>query len=144
MLFAQVGVHTGYASHVLPAEVITSLGLGLAFVPMTATALVGVLPADAGVASALVNTTQQIGNSLGVALLNTLAATTTANYLADHGSSAAAQATSVVHGYATAFAIGAVFLGLSAVICLFLIRAGRDGVAADGGAETATAPAHMG
>ena len=130
VLFTQIGVHTGFWSHVVPAEVITSLGLGLAFVPLISTALVGVQPADAGVASALVNTTQQIGNSLGTALLNTIAATATASYVASHGLSTAAHAVGLVHGYTTAFTVGAVVLGVSAIVCLFLVRARREDVAA--------------
>jgi EmrB/QacA subfamily drug resistance transporter len=128
VLFAQVGVDTSFWSHVLPAEIVTSLALGIAFVPLTSTALIGVEPADAGVASALVNTTQQIGNSLGTALLNTIAATATAAFLAGHRSSAAARATGLVHGYATAFYVGAVFLGVGAVVSLFLIQARREDV----------------
>jgi EmrB/QacA subfamily drug resistance transporter len=137
VLFAQVGVHTGFWSHVVPAEVVTALGLGLAFVPLTSAALVGVAPADAGVASGLVNTAQQVGNSLGAALLNTIAATATASYLASHGLSTAARAIGQVHGYTTAFTVGAIFLGVSAVASLLLVRARRQDVAAD--AEEATA-----
>jgi EmrB/QacA subfamily drug resistance transporter len=138
VLFAQVGVHTGFWSLVVPAEVITSLGLGLAFVPLTSTALVGVQPADAGVASALVNATQQIGNSLGVALLNTIAATATASYLASHGSSTVARAVGLVHGYTTAFYIGAAFLALAAVASVLLVRARRQDVAPDAEEESLT------
>ena len=126
VLFTQIGVHTGFASHVLPAEIITSLGLGVAFVALTSTALVGVDPADAGVASALVNTTQQVGGSLGTALLNTIAATAAATYVANHGSSTVAQAIGMVHGYTTAFTVSAVFLGLSAAAALLLVRARRE------------------
>jgi EmrB/QacA subfamily drug resistance transporter len=126
VMFAQIGVHTGFLSHVLPAEVVTSLGLGLAFVPLTSTALTGVEPADAGVASALINTTQQVGNSLGTALLNTIAATATAGYVASHGASSIVKATGLVHGYTTAFFVGAGFLGLSAAVSLFLIKPRRD------------------
>jgi MFS family permease len=132
VLFAQVGVHTGFASHVLPAEVITSLGFGLAFVPLTSTALIGVEPADAGVASALINTTQQVGNSLGTALLNTIAATATAGYVAGRGSSTVAHAAGLVHGYTVAFIVGAGILGLGALVTLFLVRARREDVTADG------------
>jgi EmrB/QacA subfamily drug resistance transporter len=129
LLFAQVGVHTGFFSNVLPAEVVTSLGLGLAFVPLTSAALAGVQPSDAGVASALVNTTQQVGNSLGVALLNTIAATAAVSYVASHGTSTAARAAGLVHGYTTAFYIAAVFLALGAVVSLLLVRARRHDVA---------------
>jgi EmrB/QacA subfamily drug resistance transporter len=136
VMFAQLGVHTGFASHVLPAEVITSLGLGLAFVPLISTALVRVNPADAGVASALINTTQQIGNALGTALLNTIAATAATSYVASHGSSTVAHAAGLVHGYTVAFTIGAVFLGLGALVSLFMIKARREDVAIEGEAET--------
>ncbi len=81
----KIGVHTSFWSHVLPPEILMSVGLGLAFPPLSSIALSRVRDQDSGVASALVNTTQQIGGSLGTALLNTLAATATANYIAVHG-----------------------------------------------------------
>jgi hypothetical protein len=136
VLFAQVGVRTGFWSHVVPAEVVTSLGLGLAFVPLTSAALVGIKPADAGVASGLVNATQQVGNSLGAALLNTIAASATASFLSSHGSSAVARATGLVHGYISAFIVGAVFLGVGAVTSLLLVRARRQ----DGTTDAEAAP----
>lgn len=128
---AQPDQRPRFARHLLPAEIITSLALGLAFVPLTSAALGGVRPADAGLASALVNTTQQIGNSLGVALINTIAATATAGYLASHGSSTASRAAGLVHGYATAFVIGAIFLGVSAIVSLVLVRTRRQDIAAN-------------
>ena len=73
------------SSIVLPAELIVSLGMGLAFVSLSSTALIGVHPEDAGVASALVNSTQQTGGSMGAALINTIATTATASYLVVHG-----------------------------------------------------------
>jgi hypothetical protein len=69
-----------------------SLGVGFAFVALSSTALSGISARDAGVASALVNTTQQVGGSLGTALLNTIAASVTASYIAAHGAGAAAPA----------------------------------------------------
>ena len=66
--FTQLTATSSFVEHALGAEILTSLGMGLAFVPMSSTALVGVDPSDAGVASALVNTTQQVGSSLGTAL----------------------------------------------------------------------------
>jgi hypothetical protein len=110
---------------VLPAEVIVSLGMGLSFVVLSSTALLGVHPEDAGVASAMVNATQQTGGSLGAALINTIAATATASYLATHGSSLQAQTAGAVHGYTTAFTFSAIVL-LAAALCAFtLIRASR-------------------
>ncbi|MBO0784561.1 MAG: hypothetical protein J2P33_00675, partial [Actinobacteria bacterium] len=90
------------------------------FVPMSSTALLGVAPADAGVASALVNTTQQIGGSLGVAFLNTAATTAMTRYaLAHHGPSPAA----AVHGFTTAFAISAGMMLVAALAVTALLRA---------------------
>ncbi len=126
-LFTQVGVHTSYWTHVLPAEVIVSFGMGLAFVVSSNTALVGVEESDAGVASALVNATQQIGGSLGTALLNTIAASATATYLvAHHG--AASLLDGPVHGYTTAFRLSVALLALAFVTTVVLVRARRSDV----------------
>ncbi len=84
VVFSQVGTDVSYLTQLLPAELMTSLGVGTAFVPLSSTALIGVDPSDAGVASALVNTAQQTGGSLGVAFLNTVAAAATTGYLAAH------------------------------------------------------------
>ena len=81
----QIGVHTSYWTHVLPPQILMSVGSGLAFPALSSTALIRVGDRDSGVASALVNTTQQVGGSLGTALLNTIAATATATYIAAHG-----------------------------------------------------------
>jgi EmrB/QacA subfamily drug resistance transporter len=129
VLFTTLDVHSAYVSVVLPAEVIVSLGMGLAFVAMSSTALIGVSPEDAGVASALVNSTQQTGGSMGAALINTIATTATASYLAVHGTSAAAQAAGAVHGYTAAFTFSAVVLGAAALAAFVLIRRGRPALA---------------
>ena len=76
-------------------------------------------------ASALVNATQQTGGSLGAALINTIATTATASYLATHGTSAAAQAAGAVHGYTTAFTFSAIVLAVAAVAAFTLIRRAR-------------------
>jgi predicted MFS family arabinose efflux permease len=123
--FTRLGLDTTYLGLVLPAEVMVSLGMGMTFVPMSSTALVGVDPQDAGVASALVNTTQQVGGSLGTALLNTLAATAATTYLATHARSAVAAQTAAVHGYTTAFTVSAVLLAAAAVVAGALVRASR-------------------
>ncbi len=125
--FTRLGVNSSYVVHVLPAEVIVSIGMGLAFVPFSSTALIGVEHRDAGVASALVNTTQQIGGALGTALLNTIAASATATYLYRRGP--AATAAGLVHGYTTAFTYSAVILALAIVAAVGLIHARRDEVA---------------
>ncbi len=125
----QIGVHTSYVAHILPAELLISLGLGTAFVPLSSTALLGVGEHDAGVAGALFNTSQQVGGSLGTALLNTLAASATASYLVVHGSSAASQQLAAIHGYTVGFIVGAVLLGLAAIVSAVLLTAKKQDVA---------------
>jgi EmrB/QacA subfamily drug resistance transporter len=126
-VFTQVGPHSAYLIHILPAELMVSLGMGTAFVPLSSTALIGVDPADAGVASALVNTTQQTGGSLGVSLLNTVAASATTGYLATHhGVGRTVIAAAAVHGYTTAFSISALLLAGAAAVAFILLRAERD------------------
>jgi hypothetical protein len=96
--------------------------MGMAFVALSSTALIGVNPEDAGVASALVNATQQTGGSLGAALINTIATSATASYLVSHGTSPAAQVAGAIHGYTTAFVFSGSVLGLAAVAAFTLIR----------------------
>jgi MFS family permease len=122
-LFTLIGVHTNYVSLVLPAEVIVSFGMGLSFVAMSSTSLIGVQTDDAGVASALVNATQQTGSSMGAALINTIATGATASYLAVHGTSASAEVAGSIHGYTTAFGFSAIVVALAAVTAFTLIRA---------------------
>jgi EmrB/QacA subfamily drug resistance transporter len=126
---SRIGPHSSYAVHVLPAEILISLGMGLAFVPMSSTALFGVGQHDAGVASALVNTTQQVGGSLGTALLNTVAASVTATYLATRIHTHANVQAATVHGYTVGFLIGAVCLAIAALSAAFLITASRADLA---------------
>jgi len=142
---------SSYLAHVLPPEILVSLGMGMAFVPLSSTALIGVEPKDAGVASALVNTTQQVGGSLGTALLNTVAATAATTYLAGHAKSAAAVQSAAVHGYTTAFTVSAVLLAGAAVVAGLLVRASRDqaedqpvgALAGEGGGPRRAAPVEL-
>lgn len=132
--FTQLTPHSGFAAYVLPAEIVMSLGVGFAFVALSSTALSGISARDAGVASALVNTTQQVGGSLGTALLNTIAASVTASYITAHGVGAAAAGT--VHGYTVAFTWCVGALLLAAVLSLLLV-ARRPRTGPDDGVETA-------
>jgi len=136
--FTQIGVGTPYVTHVLPPELVVSLGLGFVFVPFSNTALVGVAPHDAGVASALVNATQQVGGSLGTALLNTVAASATATYIATHHG-LFSLAEGAVHGYATGFVVSAAILALAMVASAVLITASRFDLPADEGGLPAVA-----
>ena len=127
----RIGVHSGYVPQVLPSEIVMSLGFGCVFVPMSSSALVGVGHHDAGVASATLNATQQVGGSLGTALLNTIAATATGlEYIAVHGSAAAVVAVAQVHGYVAGFVVSAILLGLCALVVMTMINAGRESVVA--------------
>ena len=120
LLLSRLQVGSSYAGHVLPAALVMGLGMGLIFASSFNTATTGVRPWDAGVASALVNTGQQVGGALGTALLNTIAATVTANYLAARQPSPEAAQAAAVAGDTRAFLIAAgifvVAAGLSAVI----------------------------
>ncbi len=114
-------VDSSYVTHVLPSEILMSFGLGLTFVPLASTALIGVANHDAGVASAMVNTTQQVGGSLGTALLNTVAASATAAFITVNGVASTPQA--LVEGYTSAFTWGAVIMAVAVITTLLLIRA---------------------
>jgi EmrB/QacA subfamily drug resistance transporter len=129
-LFTQIKVDSAFVSHVLPAEIVMSLGMGFAFVALSSTALIGVSEHDAGVASALVNTTQQVGGSLGTALLNTIAASATATYIAGHGPASAS--VGAVHGYTVAFTWGLGALVLAVVLAFLLIEKQAPPVVEDG------------
>jgi EmrB/QacA subfamily drug resistance transporter len=124
-LFSQLHVTSTYFADLLPAMVICSVGLGIAFVPLNSTALTGVDPQDAGVASALVNSTQQVGGALGTALLNTVAASATTAYLVGHPGVPDAAGVATVHGYTTAFAISGILLAAASVVALVFVRAQR-------------------
>jgi EmrB/QacA subfamily drug resistance transporter len=129
----QLDLHSSYVTHILPSFIAMSLGMGLMFVPLSATALSGVGNHDAGVASAMVNTTQQVGGSLGTALLNTIFTTAVAGYATTHGISPAARAQGAIHGYNVAFTVSAALLAAGAVLVVLFIRkpAGQVGTAGD-------------
>ena len=116
-----VGVDTSYATHVLPGLLIMGAGMGLVFSSAMATATFGVRDSEAGVASAMVNTTQQVGGSIGTALLSTLAATATTSDLAGRATDPAALAHAAVHGYTVAFWWAAAIFAVGAVLCTALL-----------------------
>jgi EmrB/QacA subfamily drug resistance transporter len=125
-VLTQLHASSGYGMHVLPGLILLGLGFGLVVPPSFNIATTGVDFKDAGVASAMVNTMQQVGGSIGVALLSTFAARATSRYLSRrHGSplSVALGRNAATHGYTVAFSVsGAVFLA-AALICGLLIRA---------------------
>jgi EmrB/QacA subfamily drug resistance transporter len=126
--FTQLAPHSHFWPHIFPAEVILSLGLGLVFVPVSSTALIGVSGHDSGVASAMINTTQQVGGSIGTALLNTVATSVTASYITAHGAATVVKAT--VHGFSEAYLVGSAFVALALVITLVFVNAKKEDLAA--------------
>jgi crotonobetainyl-CoA:carnitine CoA-transferase CaiB-like acyl-CoA transferase len=120
--FTRLGVSSTYLTDVVPGLVITGLGLGLVFGSATNAATYGALAEDAGVASALVSTSQQIGGSIGTSLLNTLAASATATYLAHRAPDALVKAQATVHGDVVAFWVVAGILVGGAVLAALMFR----------------------
>ena len=116
--FTQVSVHGTYLSDLLPGFLLVGVGLGFSFVPISIAALAGVRPAEAGLASGLFNTTQQIGGALGIAVLSTIATSRTSHALAD----GTALPSALVHGFTGAFVVGAGIAAVGIVAALTLIR----------------------
>lgn len=107
------------------AEIIIGLGIGTAFMPAMSLGTHGVAPQDAGIASAMVGTSQQVGGSVGTALLNTVAASSTTAYLAAHGPGKAATDVALAHGFSTAYWWAVGFLLLSALFSVIAVNAPR-------------------
>ncbi|TRV74689.1 MFS transporter [Streptomyces sp. 130] len=115
---------SGYAAHVLPPLLCLGIGLGAVFATVMNLATAGVGPRDAGVASATVNTSQQVGGSIGTALLNTLATSAATNYLVCRRPTPPVVARAQLESYATAYWWSAGFFALGLVVTLFLYRPG--------------------
>ncbi|HEV3381117.1 MAG TPA: DHA2 family efflux MFS transporter permease subunit [Trebonia sp.] len=124
ILATQLGTDATYTASVLPGLIVVGAGLGLVFACGMNTATYGAAPEDAGVASAMVNTCQQIGGSIGTALLNTIAASALASYLATHGTSPAATASAAVHSYVVVFWVSAAIFAGAAVVCGLVLPPG--------------------
>jgi EmrB/QacA subfamily drug resistance transporter len=123
----RIGVHSGYASSLLGPTMMTGMGMGLMYPAAANTGTFGVAPRDVGVASASINTGQQLGGSIGVALLSTIAASASASYLASHLHGRATPQLvqlATVHGYTTVFWWCAGIFAAGAIICGALLRRG--------------------
>ncbi|MZD06399.1 MFS transporter, partial [Streptomyces sp. SID5785] len=116
--------HSSYAAHVLPPLLVTGVGLGLVFATAMNLATAGIAAHDAGVASAMVNTSQQVGGSIGTALLNSLATTAAANYLAGKRPTPEVQVKAAMESYSTAYWWSALFFAVGFVVTLVLYRPG--------------------
>jgi EmrB/QacA subfamily drug resistance transporter len=155
LFFTRLTPESSYATHVLPILPVLGIGMGLVFSTSFNTATAGVARHDAGVASALVNTMQQVGGSVGTALLSTIAAQSTTSYVKAHLSEGAraAAANGAVHGYTVAFFTSGLIFLVGAVLIFLLVRphvmlqntlpesGGADVDRPVGEPETATAPA---
>ena len=118
LLFAQISAHGSYFSDLFPGFIIVGVGLGFSFVPISIAALAGIEPREAGLASGLINTSQQIGGALGVAILTTVAISRANRELAD----GATQAVANTAGYQLAFYVAAAFAVASLVATLLIVR----------------------
>jgi MFS family permease len=135
LLLTQIGPDTPYWQLVLPSEIVMSIGLAAVFIPAASTSLIGVGHHDAGVASAVLNTSQQIGGSLGTALLNTVFAAAVTAYLTDNVRTPADAEQMVpdalIHGYQVAFYWGAALFVAGFLVALFVVNARKEDVPAD-------------
>src|SRR6266550_97648 len=116
-LFARLSAHGAYAGQVLPAMIVVGIGLGMSFVPITIAATSGVAAEDSGLASGLLNTTQQVGGSLGLAVLSAVSTSRVTSAL--HGGSELPAA--LVHGFTGAFTVSAIVCAVAAVLAIVLL-----------------------
>src|SRR6476661_4441221 len=140
-LLARIPTHGTYVQDLLPGLLLLSVGMGLVFVPLTLIATTNIAPSDAGLASGLLNTTQQVGGALGLAVLSTLATSRT-NHVVDsfgHVASVAEKTSAQVDGYQLAFAAGGFLMLAAGLVVIGLLR--RSDVATIEAGEAATAPA---
>jgi hypothetical protein len=122
LLFTGVSPHGSYAGDVLAPSVIVAVGLGLSFVPLTILAVSGATDSDAGLASGLINTAQQIGGAIGLAILSTIATSRTNDLLhAAHGARGAVPG-ALTSGFSSAFTVGAGFAIAGIVVALLLVQ----------------------
>jgi EmrB/QacA subfamily drug resistance transporter len=121
VLFTGISPHGSFGSDVLAASMIAGAGLGFSFVPLTISAVAGVTGSESGLASGLINTSQQVGGALGLAILSTIANTRTNHVIAAaHGRPDVNHA--LTEGFQSAFAVGAGFAVAGAILALFLVR----------------------
>src|SRR3954449_3002632 len=140
MLLTRIAIDSSYGTTILPPMAVVALGLGLVFAPSFSLGTSGVHPHDAGVASATINVSQQIGGSIGTALLNTIATSAAAGFIATHEAGAAASRTVIaqgaVHSYVVAFWICAAIFAVAAVVVGALLRPGVADLSANEGIDT--------
>jgi EmrB/QacA subfamily drug resistance transporter len=135
---SRVDIHSSYAGGVLPALMLMGFAMGMVMAPSMNTATAGVRSQDSGVAAALVSTMQQVGGSIGTALLSTIAAAATTSYAATHAKTAGFNAAAATHGYAAAFLTSALVFAAGGALAAALfpskqrLTAMRESVASAG------------
>ncbi len=117
--------HGAYVTDVLPALILTGVSMGAIFAPAFSTATLGVERGDAGIASAMVNTSQQVGGSVGTALLSTIFASAAASYASAHVHAAGLASAAAIHGYTAAFYWAAAIFGVGLLIALLVLPSNR-------------------
>jgi EmrB/QacA subfamily drug resistance transporter len=123
VFYARLPVDGHYFWDLFPPFILSGLGMSFVFIPMTIGALTGVKHSDAGVASGLINTSQQVGGAIGVALATTIAATYTSRYLVSHPGTAPTDGAALTHGFAIAFYVLAGVATLGAIAVAILVEA---------------------
>jgi len=141
LLFLRLQPDGTYVADLLPGIILASIGMGLTFVPITLIATSGIPDSDAGLASGLYNTSQQIGGALGLAILSTLAVSATEDTLAGVAGEPqpAEQAQALVDGFHVAYLGSAVLIAFAAMLLVLLLR--REDVVAVGETQPAAAAA---
>jgi EmrB/QacA subfamily drug resistance transporter len=122
VMFARLPVDGTYFADLFPAFILSGIGLALAFVPMTVGALTGVREADAGIASGLINTTQQIGGAIGVAVATTIATTYTTRFVDAHAGASPLGGPALTHGFEVAFYVLAALAVVGAVVAAVMVE----------------------
>ena len=122
LLFTQLPVHGQYFWDIFPAFVLSGIGLALAFVPVSIGGLTGVRAGDAGIASGLINTSQQIGGAVGLAAAATISTTVTSHYVGSHGAASLQSGAALTHGFEIAFYVLAGLALLGAVAAAVLVE----------------------
>ncbi|MEV0783274.1 MFS transporter [Streptomyces sp. NPDC050423] len=130
LVLTQLQVDSSYAAVILPGQLLMGLGMGTAFMPAMSLATHGIEPRDAGVASAMINTSQQVGGAIGTALLNTIAASAATAYATSHAALGATdpellKLQSMVHGFTGAIWWAVGILVVASAIAVTFINAGR-------------------
>jgi MFS family permease len=120
-LFTRLQAHGDYAGRVVPAMVVMGVGLGMSFVPITIAATSGVAAEDSGLAAGLLNTTQQVGGSLGLAVLSAVSTSRITSTL--HGGSTLPAA--LTHGFTGAFTVSAILCAAAAILAIVLLPGRR-------------------